>query len=109
MIGHSMNSQGLRSRVLLRICASVFGAAVVGIAALSTTIALTAGDVSTAPPSSGKTGPGYARMQPINLGKPEKAVESMPYRPHTDRPRVSRHKQLRLIIVPQRATIGPPM
>src|SRR6185503_5114694 len=96
-----MNGQGLRLRVLFSIFASVFGVAAVAIAALSATIALTAENASAVSPraSGDKIGPGYARMQPINLGKPEKVVEWTPYRPHTAKPGVSRHKQSRLIII----------
>jgi hypothetical protein len=106
-----MNRQGLRLRVLLSICAYVFGVAAVVVVAFSATIALTAKNASavSSRASGGKIGPGYARMQPVNLGKPEKVVESTPYRPHTAKPGVSRHKQSRPIIVARPATIGPPM
>jgi hypothetical protein len=106
-----MTRQRLRSRVLLGTCAYVFAVAAVVGAALSATIALTAENASAVAPqvSAGKIGPGYARRPPVNLGKPEKVVESTPYRPHTAKPGVSGHKQLRPIIAARPATAGPPM
>jgi hypothetical protein len=57
---------------------SVIGGAFVG------TIALTPIEAVT------KIGPGYARMQPVYLGKPEKVADSPPYYPRVAMPRVSR-------------------
>ena len=106
-----MTHQGLRSRVHWGTCASVFAVAAVVGGALSATIALTAENASAVAPqvSAGKIGPGYARRPPVNLGKPEKVVESTPYRPHAAKPGVSGHKQLRPIIAARPATAGPPM
>ena len=94
-----------------RVCAYVFGITAVVVMAFSATIALTAEMASAVPhqPSAGKIGPGYARMQPINFGKPEKVVESTPYRPHTAKPGVSGHKPSRPTILARPATIGPPI
>src|SRR5215204_5232873 len=106
-----MTRQGLRSRVLLCTCAYVFAIVAVVGGAYSATIALTAENASAAVPqvSAGKIGPGYGRRPPVNLGKPEKVVDSTPYRPHTAKPGMSRHKQLRPIIAARPATAGPPM
>src|SRR5690349_327523 len=100
-----------RLRVLLGICAYVVGVAAVVIAALSATIALTTENASAvAPQASGaKIGPGYGRRPPINFGKPEKVVQSTPYRPHTAKLAVARHKQTRPIMTARHATVGPPM
>ena len=102
---------GLRSRVLLSTCAYVFAIALVVGGAFSATIALTAAYASGEPPqvSVGKIGPGYARRQPVNLGKPEKVAESTPYRPHTAKSGASRDKQLRPIIAARQSTTEPPM
>ena len=69
------------SRVLLGACTYVFVAvAVIGGASFAA-ISLTAGqDAALREQSpSGKIGPGYARMPPINQGKPEKTAAFTPY------------------------------
>ena len=106
-----MTSHGLRSRALFGTCAYVFAVAAIIGGAFFATIALTVEIASTVPPqvSAGKIGPGYARRPPVDLGKPEKVVDSTPYRPHTAKPGVSGHKQLRPVIAARPATAGPPM
>ena len=106
-----MTLHRLRLRVLLGISAYVFGVAAVVVAAFSATIAFTAENASFAAPqaSAGKIGPGYGRRPPAHLGKPEKVVDSTPYRPHTAPPGVLRHKQSSPMIAARSATAGPPM
>jgi hypothetical protein len=79
-----MTRLGPCSRVLFGICAYVFVAVTVVGGAFFATMALTtveSASASTRPPA-GKIGPGYARMQPADFGKPEKVVHSTPYRPY---------------------------
>jgi hypothetical protein len=105
-----MTRHRLRLRVLLSICAYVFGVAAVVVVAFSATIALTAENASAvAQASAGKIGPGYGRRPPINLGKPDKVVDSTPYRPHAAKPDVTRHNERRPIIAARSATTGSPM
>ena len=107
-----MTPQGLRSRVLLGTCTYVFAVvALVAGAAFFATMALAPETVSATTPqvAAGKIGPGYGRRPPVNLGKPEKVVDSTPYRPHTAPPGVLRHKQSSPMIAARSATAGPPM
>jgi hypothetical protein len=92
--------------VLLSTCAYVLVAVSVISGAFIATMALTHGEGASATGpqvSVGKIGPGYARMQPVNLGKPEKIVASTPYDPHRSTPTLSRVKQ-----TAQRAIPAPP-
>ena len=73
-----MTLQGLRSRALIGTCAYVFGiTALVGVAATAA-FAYSTGDVPQVAAVT-KIGPGYARMLPINEGKPEKVLYTTPY------------------------------
>ena len=88
-----MTRLGQRSRVLLSTCAYVFVVVAVVGGAFSATMALMPGESAAAtarPATAGKIGPGYARMQPADRGKPEKVVYSTPYYPHVATPSVSR-------------------
>jgi hypothetical protein len=82
-----MTRLGLSPRVPLGTWAYVFAALSVIGGAFVATIALTPIEAVT------KIGPGYARMQPVYLGKPEKVVYSPPYYPRVAAPRVSRISQ----------------
>ena len=107
-----MTPQGLRSRVLLGTCTYVFAVvALVAGAAFFVTMALAPETVSAATPqvAAAKIGPGYGRRPPVNLGKPEKIVDSTPYRPRVAKPGVSRLKQSRPVVAARPATAGPPM
>jgi hypothetical protein len=106
-----MTGQGPHSRVIFGTCAYVFAVAAIIGGAFFATVALTVEIASAVPPqvSAGKIGPGYGRRPPVNLGKPEKFVESTPYRPHAAKPGLSRHKPLRPVIAARSATAGPPM
>jgi hypothetical protein len=79
-----MTRLGRGSRVLFGTCAYVFVAVTVVGGAFFTTMALTTVENASASahPPAGKIGPGYARMQPADFGKPEKVAYSTPYRPH---------------------------
>jgi hypothetical protein len=60
------------------------------------TLAVAPGDSAAAASpqmSVGKIGPGYARMRPIELGKPDKVAYSTPYYPHAKTLRAARAKQ----------------
>ena len=86
-----MTRQGLRSRVLFGACTYVLVAFSIVGGAFLTAMALTSSEgASAASPNvlaEKKIGPGYARMQPVYLGKPEKLVYSTPYYyPHTATP-----------------------
>jgi hypothetical protein len=106
-----MTPQGRRSRVLFGTCACVFAVVAVATVAFSATMALTPEIVSarTEPVAAGKIGPGYGRRPPINLGKPEKVVDSTPYRLRVAKRGVSRHKQPRPVVAARPAAAGPPM
>jgi hypothetical protein len=70
MIGPKMSRSGLRSRAITRTYIAI---AVVGAMFCGALMVL---------PSEGaaqKIGPGYGRMQPIDLGKPERVTYSAPY------------------------------
>jgi hypothetical protein len=58
----------------------------------------------------GKIGPGYARMQPVDLGKPDKIAYSTPYHSRVATPPVSRTNQPApsMIAAPVK-TPAPPM
>jgi hypothetical protein len=105
-----MTPQGLRSRVLLGTFAYMFTAVALVAGTFSATLALTPENaVMTPQVEAGKIGPGYGRRPPVNLGKPEKIIESTPYRPHVAKPRVSGYKQSRQIVAARPATAGPPV
>lgn len=60
----------------------------------------------------GKIGPGYARMRPIDLGKPEKVAYSTPYYPHAAVPRTVRankHAAPTIIAAPSSSITAPPI
>jgi hypothetical protein len=76
------------SRAHIKTCAYMFVAVSVIGGAFVTTTALMQGQNG-----SEKIGPGYARMQPVHLGKPEKVAYSTPYYPHVASSTVSRTKQ----------------
>ena len=60
------------------------------------TMALTSGESASAATNQvrvGKIGPGYGRMQPLDLGKPEKVAYPTPYYPHVTAPTVLRTRQ----------------
>jgi len=101
-----------RSRVLLSTCAYVVVAVSVIGGAFFTTMALMPVESALAVSpqvSIGKIGPGYARMQPVNFGKPEKLTYSTPYYPHVA-PRVSGiNQRTPSIIVALVATSAAPM
>jgi hypothetical protein len=81
MIGRQMNRLGMRSRALWSSCAYLFavsaliGGAICGAVALSPIPEVNAAEIV-----GGKIGPGYGRMKPIDLGKPEKVIDVAPYR-----------------------------
>jgi hypothetical protein len=81
------------SRVLLSTCVYLFTVVSIIGAALFITIALPSSEhawaTSADVPPVKKIGPGYARMQPVDHGKPEKVVYSPPYYPHTATPPAS--------------------
>jgi len=106
-----MTPQGLFSRVLLGTGAYVFVVVALVAGAFSATMALAPENVSATTPqiTADKIGPGYGRRPPVNLGKPEKVVDSTPYRPRAAKPAVSRHKQSRPIVAARPATARPPM
>ena len=73
------------SGVLLSTCAYLFVAVSVIGGAFFVTMALTpieGASAARAQAPGAKIGPGYARMQPVDLGKPEKVAYSAPYYPH---------------------------
>ena len=82
-----MTRLGPGSRVLIGTCAYVFVAASVVGGAFSATMALTSAENASADARlpTGKIGPGYARMPPADLGKPEKVAYSTPYYPYAER------------------------
>src|SRR2546423_4754926 len=89
-----MTRLGSGLRVLIGTCAYVFVAVSVVGGAFFATLALTTVENASASArvSVGKIGPGYARMQPADFGKPEKVAYSTPYHPHVA-PRGSRIDQ----------------
>jgi len=78
-----MPVSGLRARALLFSCAYVFVVVALVSVAVTATLALSPSHkdplskVTVAPVS--KIGPGYARMQPIYEGKPDKVLYTTPY------------------------------
>jgi hypothetical protein len=96
MIGNAMTRLGSSSRVLLGTCAYVVVAVSVVAGAFGATMALTQGKSASAAivqASVGKIGPGYGRMQPLDLGKPDKVTDATPYYPHGAAPAVLRTRQ----------------
>jgi hypothetical protein len=96
MIGNAMTRLGSSSRVLLGTCAYVVVAVSVVTAAFVATMALTHGksaSAATVQASVGKIGPGYGRMQPLDLGKPDKVAYATPHYPHGAAPAVLRARQ----------------
>jgi hypothetical protein len=89
----------------------VFALVALAAGAFSATRAPTPENVSAITPeaSAGKIGPGYGRRPPVNLGKPEKIVDSTPYRPRGVKQAVSRHKQSRPVVAARPASAEPPM
>ena len=89
MIRHSRDS-----RVLLNTCVYVFAgiATVVGAFCVAAAFMPTQSAASTIGLGD-KIGPGYARMQPPNMGKPEKVRYWTPYYPHTATLTLSRTKK----------------
>src|SRR5689334_8028217 len=106
-----MTPQVQRSRLLFGTCVYVLAVVALAGGAFSATMALTPENVSAMAvrDDSGKIGPGYGRRPPVNLGKPEKVVESTPYRSRVAKRGVSRHKQPRSIVAARPATAGAPM
>jgi hypothetical protein len=106
-----MTPQGLRSRSLFGTCAYVFAVVALAAGAFAATMALPPENVSAmaVQDHAGKIGPGYGRRPPINLGKPEKVVDSTPYLSQVTKPGMSRHKQPRPIVAARPAAAGPPM
>jgi hypothetical protein len=99
MIGHPMSRPGLRSRAMNR---TYFATAVVGATFCATLMVM---------PSDGaveKIGPGYARMQPIDEGKPERVAYSVPYSIPA-RPQAPKAKPVRIIAEPVVARLAPPL
>jgi hypothetical protein len=99
MIGHQMSRPGLRSRATTR---TVVAIAVVGAAFCATLMVM---------PSEGtveKIGPGSARMQPINEGKPERVAYSVPY-VIPARSQAAKAKPVRIIAEPVVAQLAPPL
>jgi hypothetical protein len=95
-----MTRLGPGSRMFLCACAYVSVASVVIAGAFFATLALTPGESSAAarPQTSvEKIGPGYARMKPINLGKPDKIANSTPYYPHLKTSRAASIKRKRAV------------
>ena len=104
-----MTRRGPGSRVLIGTCAYAFVAVSVVGGAFSATMALTTAETTAVERRpAGKIGPGYARIPPADLGKPEKVAYSTPYYPHPAQrePRPSQPTPL-MIVVP--ATLAPPM
>jgi len=95
-----MTRMGPRLRVLLCACAYFSVAIVVVAGAFFATLALTPGEsYAAASPQTSveKIGPGYARMRPINLGKPAKIAYSTPYYPPLKTPRAASTKRRRAV------------
>jgi hypothetical protein len=96
-----MTRLGPRSRVLLSACAYLLVVTSMTGGAFFTTLALVPGAsahgeraaVANPQMPGRKIGPGYARMRPIDLGKPEKVVYSSSYRPHVMAPMSARAKK----------------
>jgi len=109
-----MTNRGQGSRALLSMGAYIFGVvAVVGGAFFATMTLMPEAGAPNANALAAvhKIGPGYARMKPMDLGKPEKVVYSTPYYPHVVRPNVARAKRpARTLAAPSAvATVAPPM
>jgi hypothetical protein len=101
-----MTRRGPGSRVLIGTCAYAFVAVSVVGGAFSATMALTTTETTAvARRPAEKIGPGYARIPPADLGKPEKVAYSTSYYPPRE-PRPSQPTPL-MIVVP--ATLAPPM
>jgi hypothetical protein len=93
MIGRHMTRMSQSSRVRLSTCAYLFAVVSIVGGALFITMALSPSDSALAASpevSVKKIGPGYARMQPADFGKPEKLAYSPPYHPNTARPAESK-------------------
>src|SRR4029079_6310370 len=98
MIGHQMSRSGLRSRAITRTYVAV---AIVGATFCATLMLM---------PNEGaleKIGPGYSRMQPINLGKPERVYYSTTYSIPV-RPPAPTAKPVRVITEPVVAQLASP-
>ena len=75
-----MTLSGLRTRALLSSCAYVFVVIALVSVAVTATLALSPNQrESESKVPVAKIGPGYARMQPIDEGKPEKVLYTKPY------------------------------
>jgi hypothetical protein len=108
-----MTNRGQGSRALLSMGAYIFGVVAIVGGAFFATMALmpeAGAPNANALAAVHKIGPGYARMKPVDLGKPEKVVYSTPYYPHVARPNVARAKRLaRILTAPSAtATVAPP-
>lgn len=89
MIGSHMNRMSQRSRALLSTCVYLFAVvSIIGGAFAATTVLSSSNPVlaASADTPAKKIGPGYARMQPVDLGKPEKIAYSPPHDPHSATP-----------------------
>ena len=73
-----MTLPGQRSRALIGTCAYVAGITVLLGVAITAAFAYSTDNVPKVAAVT-KIGPGYARMQPINEGKPEKVLYTTPY------------------------------
>jgi hypothetical protein len=73
-----MTLPGQRSRALIGACAYVAGITVLLGVAVTAALAYSTENVPKVA-ALAKIGPGYARMQPINEGKPEKVLYTTPY------------------------------
>jgi len=90
-----MTRHGLHWRVLSGTCVYVVVVAAVVGGAYSASIALTAESASGVAPQASveKIGPGYARLPPVDFGKPAKVVDSTPRGSQMTKPAVARPKQ----------------
>jgi hypothetical protein len=94
-----MSRPGLCSRAITR---TSFAFAVVGATFCATLMVIPSGGTVE------KVGPGYGRMQPINEGKPEKIVYSVPYSIPVRSP-APKAKPARVIAEPVVAQLAPPL
>ena len=95
-----MTRLGQCSRVL-RASVCAFLGIVLAAGAFATAKALT--PIQGAPPAAAvqKIGPGYARMQPVNFGKPERILHSVTYYPQAAAPAAQPQPQLAPKVYPQ--------
>ena len=98
-----MTRLGPRSRVPLSTCAYAVAAVSVAFFAAMALVPDKSAEAASAQASVQKIGPGYARMQPVDLGKPEKIAYSTPYYPRVAIPSASRSME------PAPSTVAAPL